>query len=247
MKAIIIGYGRMGREIEQVLLELQHEVVARIDPAPGVGDYTKITLELLKQADFAIEFALPTNIEENAKIYAASGTPVVIGTTGWDNVRQKVAKEFEEKGTCMWGSNFSIGAHMLFKLTEKMATFYENVPGYDIMVNEYHHKFKKDSPSGTAITIGEKILNNTSKKNKIITNRLDRQIKDEELHIGSVRGGMIPGIHTVTLDSTADTIEISHNARNRKGFAHGAVLAAEWLVNKKGFYRIEDFIDEALK
>ncbi|MBN2652665.1 MAG: 4-hydroxy-tetrahydrodipicolinate reductase [Spirochaetales bacterium] len=246
MKAIIIGYGRMGKEIEQILLQRQHEVVARIDAVPGVGDYTEISEEILKKADFAIEFALPTNIEENARIYANAQTPVVIGTTGWDNIRQDIAKIFEEKGTCMWGSNFSIGAHMLFKLTEKMASFYENIPGYDIMVNEYHHKFKKDSPSGTAITIGEKILNNTTKKKSIITDRLDRQIKDEELHVASVRGGMIPGIHTVTLDSEADTIELTHNARSRQGFALGAVLAAEWLANKKGFYRVEDFINEVL-
>ncbi|HAK46527.1 MAG TPA: 4-hydroxy-tetrahydrodipicolinate reductase, partial [Spirochaeta sp.] len=134
----------------------------------------------------------------------------------------------------------------LFILTEKAAALMNSADQYDIMVNEYHHKLKKDSPSGTALTIAEKIINNSDLKSEIVTDRLDRAIEPRELHVGSIRGGAIPGTHTVTLDSAADSIEIKHTARSRGGFALGAVLAAEWLKGKKGFFRVEDFISESL-
>ena len=120
------------------------------------------------------------------------------------------------------------------------------VPDYDIMVHELHHKLKKDSPSGTAITLAEKILANCDRKTKIVTQCLDRRIEPEELHVSSTRGGSIPGIHTMYMDSPADTIEITHSARSRGGFALGAVMAAEWIKGKKGFYSVEDFIKEIL-
>ena len=236
----------MGREIEKILLSRGHTIAGRIDPS-GNGDHTELSPELTAGADAVIEFALPASIKQNARIYAAAGVPAVVGTTGWDDQRDEVRDIIEKDGgTFLWGSNFSIGAHMLFILTEKAAALMNAAGSYDIMVNEYHHKLKKDSPSGTALTIAEKILNNSDAKTEIVTDRLDRAIKPNELHVGSVRGGSIPGIHSVVLDSDADTIEIKHTARSRGGFAYGAVLAAEWLKDRKGFFRVEDFISETL-
>ena len=246
MNVLLVGYGRMGLLVESILRERNHTIAGRVDPS-GNGDYTKLTVDTVKKADMVIEFSLPASVIENAGIYADAGVPAVVGTTGWDAHRDEVRGLIEKSGgTYMWGSNFSIGAHILFILTEKAAELINKTGSYDIMVDEYHHRMKKDSPSGTALTLAEKILNNNDSKTKIVTETLDRAIEPHELHVGSVRGGYIPGTHTVTLDSSADTIELKHTARSRGGFALGAVLASEWLAGKKGFFRIEDFISDSL-
>ena len=246
MKVLIVGYGRMGREVESILIARGHVIAGRVDPSDS-GDHIKLTPDLVKSADTVIEFALPASIRENAQIYTEAGVAAVVGTTGWDSRRDEIRSVVEKNGgTYLWGSNFAIGAHIMFILAEKAASLINSADHYDIMVNEYHHKFKKDSPSGTALTIAEKIINNNVNKTKIVTERLDRAIEPHELHVGSVRGGSIPGTHSVLLDSEADSIEIIHTARNRSGLALGAVLAAEWLQGKKGFFRVEDFISESL-
>lgn len=147
----------------------------------------------------------------------------------------------------MWGNNFSIGAHLLFKLTAEAASLIENLTDYDIMIHEIHHKMKKDSPSGTALTLAEKILQNNARKTVIQTGTLNRAIRPEELHVVGIRGGSVPGVHTVTVDGPHDTIELTHTARSRCGFATGSVMAAEWLKDRQGFFRVEDFIDDLFK
>lgn len=246
MKVIIIGYGRMGKEVEEVLTRRNHVVAARIDPAREEADAPTCTLELARSADVAIEFALADGVYANAEVYAEAGLSAVVGTTGWEERREEVRRIVEKSGSMgyLWGSNFSIGAHILFALTEKIARIGEKLPDYDIMAYELHHAMKKDSPSGTALRIGEKILSNMNRKKRIVTEKLSRKIEEDELHIASVRGGSIPGIHTVLLDSPADTIEIRHTARSRGGFALGAVLAAEWINDKKGFFEVEEFIKD---
>lgn len=246
MNIMITGYGRMGKEIETILIQRGHTISSKIDRG-GNGDYNQVTPELLKNVDAVIEFALSEGMEENIALYAEAKVPAVIGTTGWDNKRNQVRDIISKNSSSLlYGSNFSIGAHIFFGLVSKAAKMINNTPGYDIMMLEYHHNMKKDSPSGTALTTAEKILKNNNKKDTIWTDKLNRAIKENELHVASVRGGYIPGIHTVTLDSYADSIEITHNARNRSGFALGAVMAAEWLKDKKGFYSVEDFIEELL-
>ena len=236
----------MGREIEKILLNRGHLIAGRVDPS-GSGDAEELSAAILKKADAVIEFALPDSIRKNTELYMKAGVPAVVGTTGWDSRREEIRSIVEDAGgSYLWGSNFSIGAHMLFILTEKAASLINAADNYDIMVNEYHHKLKKDSPSGTALTIAEKIIKGSAVKTEVVTDRLDRAIKPNELHVGSIRGGSIPGIHSVVIDSDADTIEIKHSARNRSGFAYGAVLAAEWLKEKKGFFRVENFISETL-
>lgn len=245
MNITLVGYGRMGKEIEKIALNRGHNVVYRIDSMEGVGDCQSLDMSILEESDSVIEFALPIDMDKNIEFYAKSKVPVVMGTTGWAEKLESYKKEIlTAGGTFVYGSNFSVGAHILFKLVESASSMIDNLADYDIMVNEFHHKNKKDSPSGTALTIAEKILENCSRKTVIQTEQLNRAIEPQELHVAAMRGGAIPGIHSVIIDSDADTVEISHTARSRAGFALGSVLAAEWLVQQKaGFYCVEDFID----
>ncbi|MDA3849754.1 MAG: 4-hydroxy-tetrahydrodipicolinate reductase [Spirochaetaceae bacterium] len=245
MKVLIMGYGRMGREVEAVCKQRNHEIICRVDKN-GLGDQGELTLELLKQADGVVEFALPQGIEKSMELYAQSETPAVVATTGWNDKKEQFAKLFETRGALMHGSNFSIGAHMFFELTARAAQMMDKVEAYDIMVTEYHHKMKIDSPSGTAITTAERILENCSRKKRSNYDRINRAIEEDELHVASVRGGYIPGTHKVLMDSLADSIEITHQARNRGGFALGSVMALEWLQGKQGFFSVDEFIRELL-
>ena len=246
MRILIVGYGSMGREVEKALLPLGHFVAGRIDIS-GTGDDTELTPDWLDKCDGVIEFALGDSVIENMGIYARSGKPVVMGTTGWqdrlDEARRIVG---ENNASFLYGSNFSIGAHLFFMLAEKASSLVDNLPEYDFMLHEYHHKNKKDSPSGTALTAAKRVLSASSRKDTIVTQALDRRIEPNELHVSSTRGGSIPGTHTFTLDSDADTIVIQHSARSRGGFALGAVRALEWLTGKTGFFTAEDFITDML-
>lgn len=249
MNIVLVGYGRMGKAVEEAAVQRGHTITAKVDPmADGPQTFRELTPEILGQADAVIEFALPQGIETNTRLYAECGIPAVIGTTGWEAERETVASLVREKNAAvLWGHNFSVGAHLLFKLTAEAAQLIENLPDYDIMVHEIHHKMKKDSPSGTALTLAEKILQNNRRKSVIQTGTPNRAILPEELHVVGIRGGSVPGVHTVTIDGPHDTIELTHTARNRCGFAVGSVMAAEWLKDKKGFFRVEDFIDDLFK
>ena len=246
MDILIVGYGRMGHEVERALSERGHNVCGMVDPfVPEASD--KLTPDLLEKSDAVIEFSLPEGVPDNVSLYAAAGVPAVLGTTGWDAERPKVKKIIEDNnGSLIWGYNFSVGAHMFFHLGGIAAEMLNRIPGYDIWIHEIHHNKKKDSPSGTALTAARRILEKYSGKTKLVPEKLDRQIEKNELHVSSSRGGHVPGTHTVFLDSVNDTIEITHRARNRSGFALGSVLAAEWLSGKKGFFQVEDFISDLI-
>lgn len=243
MKAIIVGYGKMGKEVERILLARNHTIVSRIDPYGG--DVPALTRDAAKQADVAIEFSLPDAVGANAKIYAETGINAVVGTTGWFDRVADVKKSAAGIGY-VYGSNFSIGAHVFFRLVGMATKLVDKFPEYDVLGYELHHKMKKDSPSGTALSAARTIIENSSKKDTIVADKLDRAIKPNELHFASVRGGDIPGTHTVLFDSAADTIELTHRARSRNGFALGAVVAAEWIIGKKGFFTVDDFMKEIL-
>jgi 4-hydroxy-tetrahydrodipicolinate reductase len=234
----------MGHEVEAVLKARGHGVSARIDKTPGVGDACEISSEILRASQAVIEFSLPDGVVDHIRAYAAAGLPAVVGTTGWDD-RRTEAKTIVEgyQAALVHGTNFSLGAQMFFQLVEKTAAMIADLPEYDIMVTEWHHKMKKDSPSGTALTTADRIMRNLPRKTEINTGRIDREIRENELHVASVRGGAIPGIHQVLLDSAADSLEIRHTARNRSGLALGAVLAAEWVAARPqaGFVDVEEF------
>lgn len=245
MNVLIVGYGSMGKEVEKILLAREHQVVSRVDKTTGVGDTGGVTRDLLDRSDAVIEFSLADAVFDHVTLYAEAKTPAVIGTTGWEDQREEIQTIVQEhKSALLYGANFSIGAQLFIRIVKAAALMVNHIPDYDIMMYELHHSNKKDSPSGTARKIGEEILTAVDRKKRITTERLDRKVEPEELHIGSVRGGSINGIHSVLLDSPADTIEMTHSARNRSGFALGAVMAAEWLKNKTGFFTVDDFLEE---
>jgi 4-hydroxy-tetrahydrodipicolinate reductase len=248
MKILLNGYGRMGRMVEQALLTRGHSISARIDPYDKDADSQKLSKEAADNTDMVIEFSLPDAVIENANLYVEYGLSAIVGTTGWAESKKSIGDLVRSAGTgYVYGNNFSIGAHLFFALTEKAAKLINPLPEYDISLYEIHHNQKKDSPSGTALTTGEKILSVSNRKKVVNTQTLDRMIKPDELHIASIRGGSNPGCHTVVLDSAADSLEIKHSARNRSGFALGAVIAAEWLSGKKGFFNIEEIMKDILK
>jgi 4-hydroxy-tetrahydrodipicolinate reductase len=185
---------------------------------------------------------------ENIKKISSLGKNIVIGTTGWyDRMPEVESMINKNKVGAIWSGNFSIGVNVFFRIVESAASLFNNIHDYDAMVHEIHHNQKADSPSGTASMIGKIILKNMSRKNKIITDKLERKIEPNELHISSVRVGTVPGTHEVLFDSAADTIELKHTARTREGFALGAVMAAEFIADKKGFYGIEDLMNNLIQ
>jgi 4-hydroxy-tetrahydrodipicolinate reductase len=247
MRAVIVGYGSMGREVERALAERGHSVAARVDAADGRGDALALTTEIASKADVAIEFSTADAVVENARRYTGLGLSAVVGTTGWQSKLDEVARLIAGSSIgYLHGSNFSIGAHLFFALVGRAARLIEALPEYDILSWEVHHRRKKDSPSGTALSMAKVIMAVSSRKKRIVTERLDRPIAADELHVASVRGGEVPGIHTVLLDSVFDTVEITHSARSRGGFALGAVRAAEWLAGRKGMFTVDDFIADLL-
>lgn len=255
MNIIIAGYGAMGKIVHEICLSRGHNITAIVDPeyiktnkpAPGSTILPQITQVFADNADCVIEFSWPGSAVANSDKYCNFKINAVMGTTGWYSDIETVKRSVEKSGTgFIYGPNFSIGAHLMFKITAAASRLVKNLPEYDIMGYELHHNNKKDSPSGTALNIADIIINNCGRKKSIVTDKLDRKIKPDELHFASVRGGSIPGTHRVILDSEADSIEISHTARSRKGFALGAVIAAEWINKKSGFFEVRDFMDELL-
>jgi 4-hydroxy-tetrahydrodipicolinate reductase len=247
MRVAIIGYGSMGREVEKVLLDRGHTVSARVDPTQGAADAKDLTQEIAKASDMAIEFSHADAVIPNATSYARLGLSAVTGTTGWFARMDEVRKIVGSSIGYLYGSNFSIGAHLFFALVAAATELANPCPEYDLMGWEVHHKRKKDSPSGTALTLARIVTGKSERKKKVVTERLDRAPAADELHFASVRGGEVPGTHTILLDSVFDTIELTHRARSRGGFALGAVRAAEWLHGKTGMYEVNDFIQGILR
>ncbi len=258
MNIALVGYGRMGHEIEQVLVSRGHTCPARVDPAAKEADATSLseafaetdggaTNSRVRGPDAVIEFASPTGVVENAEWYTRHGVPAVVGTTGWEDRREEVHGIVErEGGAYLWGANFSVGANLFFALVEAAGRLIDRFEDYDPMLFEAHHRGKKDSPSGTALEAARRLLAVSSRKQDIVTDALQRRIEPQELHVASLRGGSVPGTHTLSFDSPFDTITLSHSARTRSGFALGSVLAAEWLVGRRGFYSVDDFFADQL-
>ena len=226
MKIALIGYGKMGHIIESIAIERGHEIVCVIDK-DNVEDFNSAAFA---SADVAIEFTTPQTAEANVLRAWAAGVPVVSGTTGW-KIEEFRIKNFElrtknsDRGL-MWSSNYSIGVNLLFALNKQLAKFMEAYPNYTPHMTEVHHIHKLDAPSGTAKTLQEAI----GEERLPVTD------------IESIREGEVPGIHTITWDSEVDTITISHSAKSRKGFALGAVIAAEWMKGKTGWHEFSEVI-----
>jgi 4-hydroxy-tetrahydrodipicolinate reductase len=247
MKIVIVGYGRMGREIEEALRSRGHDAVHRVDPS-GSGDVKQLDGKILKDADGIIEFALPEGLLDRVALYEASGKPAVLGTTGCDAMLPRARQIYSSsKSALLRGSNFSIGAHLFFRLTAAAARLVDRAEEYDVAITEYHHNRKADYPSGTALTAAKGVLDAMTRKTRIVSTLPDGPIPAEALQVASVRVGSVPGTHEMRMDSPADYLTIKHEARGRGGFALGAVRGLEWLTDRSGWYEADAFIDDLLK
>ena len=230
MKIALLGYGKMGKVIERIALERGHEIVLKNDQdTPFDG---------LKNADVAIDFSVPDSAVANISECLNNGIPVISGTTGWLTNYPKMVQLCEEKnGSFIYGSNFSLGVNVFFELNEYLAKMMANLKQYNVSMEEIHHTQKLDAPSGTAITLAEGIIKNTNYANWTLETPISN-----EIHIDAKRIENVPGTHSIFYDSEVDQIEIKHTAHSREGFALGAVIAAEWLIGKKGVFTMKDVL-----
>jgi len=247
MNIALLGYGKMGKIIEKIATDRKHNIVLKID----FYNQQDLNLENLAKADVVIEFSTPGSVLSNIKHCFDAHVPIVVGTTGWYEHLPEVKQQCIESGnTLLYASNFSVGVNIFFHVNRILARLMNNYPYYDVQVEEIHHMQKLDSPSGTAITIAEGIIENLDAKKEWVNilsaegnDGADDSIKNDQLLIESFRIDSVPGTHTVIYDSEVDMIEFKHTAHNRNGFALGAVLAAEWVHNKKGFFSVEEMFD----
>ena len=231
MKIALLGYGRMGKEIEKIAVSRGHEIVIRKD----IDDKIDITL-----ADVAIDFSVPTSAFNNITNCLNHNVPVISGTTGWlEKYDEAITLCKEKNGAFIYASNYSLGVNIFFELNKQLAKMMKTIEGYSISMEEIHHTKKLDAPSGTAITLAEGIIQNTSKNNW----ELGEKTSEENIAIVAKRTPKVPGTHTVWYNSEVDTIEIKHTAHSRKGFALGAVIAAEWISNKTGVFSMKDVLN----
>ncbi|ADX68769.1 4-hydroxy-tetrahydrodipicolinate reductase [Weeksella virosa] len=231
MKVALVGYGKMGKAIEEILVERGHEVVARINHLP--------TKEDINNAEIAIEFTQPNAAVNNIKALIELGLPTVSGTTGWSDSKNEIDSFVKEKnGALVTASNFSLGVNLFFELSKRFAELmrpYKN--DYQIEIEEVHHTQKLDAPSGTAITLAEHLLAYSDYENWSMTEKSPTTIPVRALRVDEV-----PGTHSVTYTSAIDSLQLTHTAHSRKGFALGAVIAAEWLSGKKGVFGMKDVL-----
>ena len=250
MKIAIIGYGKMGRIIEQIAIQRGHTIVSTID----IDNRDDFRSAAFRSADVAIEFSTPSVAFDNYQHCFAAGIPVVSGTTGWTHRLEEIKNQCEADGkTFFHASNFSIGVNLFFALNSYLAKLMNNFPAYDVELKEIHHIHKLDAPSGTAITLAEQIIDVIDRKSTWRladesngVNKGDYEsevIKPDELNITALRENEIPGTHEIKYDSAVDVITVRHEAKSRAGFALGAVLAAEFTAGKKGFLQMTDMME----
>ncbi len=231
MKIALLGYGRMGKVIERIALERGHEIVLRKD--------MDVPFDGLSNADVAIDFSVPDSAACNILECFDTNVPVVCGTTGWlDQFEEITTACNEKKGGFIYSSNFSLGVNLFFELNSYLAKMMSKIEQYKVSMEEIHHTQKLDAPSGTAISLAKGVIENSD-----YTSWTLEKPNEKQIHIEAKRIENIPGTHTVFYDSEVDQIEIKHTAHTREGFALGAVIAAEWLCNKKGVYTMKDVLD----
>lgn len=237
MKIGILGYGKMGREVESAALDKGHEIVWKID----ASNKDTLTPELLKKADIVIEFTTPHTAEENIKMVLKAGIPVVTGSTGWyENLDEITAFCHTQNGTLFYASNFSIGVNLFFEASRYLSELASNYAEYTVDIEEIHHTQKLDAPSGTAITLAQKVC---SAHPHYTSWCMDTSPRPDEIPIRAIRTDAVPGTHTLTFQGPNDKLVFTHEAFNRKGFASGAVTAAEWIIGKKGVYNMDDLLN----
>ncbi len=240
MKIVLLGYGKMGKEIEKIALQRKHEIILKVDK----DNAEKISLQDLQKGDVAIEFSTPDTVITNLKKCFDATLPVVVGTTGWYNQFEEIKNLcLQKNGSLFHATNFSVGVNLFFKVNSYLAELMNRYEEYDVSMEEIHHIHKLDKPSGTAITLAEQLLEKIKRKKEwALAENNEPDEKIDILRINDKREGEVPGTHVVKYSSDIDDIEIMHKAHNRQGFARGSVLAAEFLHNKKGIYSMKDLI-----
>ncbi|HTY00205.1 MAG TPA: 4-hydroxy-tetrahydrodipicolinate reductase [Bacteroidota bacterium] len=242
MHLALIGYGRMGHEVELVAKEKGMKIAKTFE----IGENrhgSALTKSALKGVDVCIDFSSPESAFENITAVAEAGVNIVVGTTGWHDRLEEVRALVKKKGIgCLYASNFSLGVNIFLQIVMDASHLLDAYSDYDVAVSEVHHRGKSDSPSGTALSLGSTILKELRRKNEILSETSHGVIKPNQLHVSSMRLGNTTGKHSVIFDSEADTIELVHTAKNRRGFALGAIVAAEWLKGKKGMYTMRDVL-----
>lgn len=237
MKIALFGYGKMGRSIEAVLIERGHEVSARVDSKNPCESFD------LSETDAIIEFSRPEYALDNIQFAFSKGIPIVVGTTGWyDQLSEVEYLCKSHNGSLLHATNFSLGVNVFFALNEKLAEMMNGLEDYDTSMLEIHHTEKLDAPSGTGISLAAQIIQRSDRYTKWANDFAENVKEDNVLPLASKRESGVPGTHEVVYTSSIDTIEIKHTAHNRKGFALGSVIAAEWLKNKKGIFTMRDVL-----
>lgn len=235
MKIALLGYGKMGKEIEKIAIERGHEISLKI----GADNLAELSVESIKKTDVAIEFSTPETAYSNIQTCFDANVPVVVGTTGWlDQLPSCIEQTKAGKGL-FYASNFSVGVNVFFEINKKLAKLMANYPSYTVDMEEIHHTQKLDAPSGTAITLAEGIIENIPNIKSWVN---DQTPVDNELNIVSKRIEKVPGTHTVVYNNEIDELYIRHTAHNRKGFALGAVLASEFMKAKQGYFGMNDLL-----
>lgn len=249
MNIALVGFGKMGNMIYSLVQETDN-VVAIIDPYSKSDKISakELTIQSLNQADVVIDFSHPSSIETNIEFYIENSIPCVIGTTGWyDNLdKYKELSKKYKNSSLIYSGNFSLGVALFREIIKFASSLLSKTSIYDVFLNEIHHKDKADSPSGTSLLLAEAVRDNFEGKDTIVSEELKRKIKPNEIHCSSTRGGYITGTHSVVFDSQVDSIELVHRAKNREGFAKGALIAASWIKDKTGFYNLDDLVNTLL-
>ncbi|MCG9879549.1 MAG: 4-hydroxy-tetrahydrodipicolinate reductase [Bacteroidia bacterium] len=246
MKIALLGYGKMGMAIEKIALAKGHEIVYKVT-FENAYDFMPISL---KNVDVAIDFSMPTAAADNIYKCFDTNTPIVVGTTGWYDQFDEIKNRcLAENQSMVYSTNFSVGVNLFYKLNKILASMMAHFDTYDVMLEEVHHTEKKDHPSGTALSLAEHIMSEIKTKTHIKERLIygkempSQSVKPHELLIESYREGDVTGLHKVKYESMIDSIEITHDAKSRYGFAKGALMAAEWIVGKKGIYTMDDILN----
>ena len=236
MKIALLGYGKMGKVIEEIAIKRNHKIVLKINSQ----NQDQLNIENLKQVDIVIDFSSPYSAKSNILLAINSNTPVISGTTGWLESYDEVTSICINKNSAfLYASNFSLGVNLFFELNKTLAGLMKDYNQYNVNMTEIHHTQKLDTPSGTAISLAEQIISENNNHNNWT---LDKTNSNQSIFIDAQRINMIPGTHIVNYKSEVDSISIKHEAYSRKGFALGAIIAAEWLQNKKGVFSMRDVL-----
>ena len=233
MRIALIGYGRMGREVERLAVEAGDSIVRRFE----IDD--PVSVQGLEEAEVCIDFSVPECVISNLDVARRARTDIVVGTTGWYAELERVRSWFGNSAL-LYAENFSVGVNVFYRVVRTAAKLMNPLPDYDVYVEEAHHRNKVDSPSGTALRIGEILLEEVDRKQRTSARLEPGAIPSDTLQIASVRAGTIAGVHTVGFDSAADSIHVTHRAKSRTGFAAGALIAARWVRGRTGVYTMDD-------